>query len=853
MAENAEPASKDDSPAKKATQAPGAPKEPLTLGQLWQAPVLVAGVALFVGGALNAFKHRPKYDLDGALASVAGMIGQQQTEDGLTKLEVEIKPWIDSGKATDEQRRKFHLLRADGLAVKQHDAGGRNAELAEGIVREYEEAERLGEALDTARVTRIAEGLLALNKPQQALPRINTLPGHSAERRRLLRELVQMSLEAGMPTGGERLGQTLDLLSRLSGDASASDEDRSWAYARQAELRLAGGFADDAVKYLLQDLLRLPESERSKAGELYVMLGRAYFETGQLQESARALEKAQAALAQSDPLQAETGLLLGKISLAGSATDEAKERLLSVVNDFADSPAAREARLGLAEAEGIQSNYEGAIERFQKVADSVTGDTGKLTGVRLQTLRRDLESSLRQRCVERLDSGDEPTAMRLAALAERLAVVGGAKEMASPPWVNQALAAASRAAGEKLLAPALLSSGKVNWAALDPVTRAEARRRFADAGARFAAHAEQTVGRDDAAYGRSLWQAADAYDRAGDFDKAIKLFSEFAAGRPGDPKQPEAKFRAAQAHQARGDVKVAADIYRGLIADDPQSGERLRSLVPLAQCLLGDNDPSNDEEAERLLRQAVSGDAMPPDAPDFRRALAALGELYHRSGRLPEAIERLSEYVERYGTADLAPRPNATASAESVNEGRGTLMVRLMLADAMRLSSAEIQKSLGEAMPQTRRQELMRLRDERLRKSLAIYERACAEIVEIDQRRLSELERIAMRNAFFYRADCAFDLGEFDAAIERYDVAANRFSEEPASLVAMIQIVNAYAQQGRWDEARTANERARQRFQELPDGAFNRSDLPMERRHWERWLEASAQLTERGSEREPGR
>lgn len=278
MAENAPAPAKDAKPADKAKAAPKPQAGPLTLGQLWQAPALVAGVALFVAGALSAFKNRPKYDLDGALASVESMIGQQQTEEGLTRLEVEIKPWIDGGKATDEQRRTFHLIRADALALKQHDAGGKNAELAEGVVREYEEAEKLGEALDPARVARVADGLLALNKPQQALPRINTLPGHSPERRRLLREVVQMSLEAGVPSGGERLAQTLELLTRLSGDVSASDEDRSWAYARQAELRLAGGFADDAVKYLLQDLLRLPEAERARAGELYVMLGRGYFE-----------------------------------------------------------------------------------------------------------------------------------------------------------------------------------------------------------------------------------------------------------------------------------------------------------------------------------------------------------------------------------------------------------------------------------------------------------------------------------------------------------------------------------------------------------------------------------------------
>jgi hypothetical protein len=58
----------------------------------------------------------------------------------------------------------------------------------------------------------------------------------------------------------------------------------------------------------------------------------------------------------------------------------------------------------------------------------------------------------------------------------------------------------------------------------------------------------------------------------------------------------------------------------------------------------------------------------------------------------------------------------------------------------------------------------------------------------------------------------------------------------------MVQIVNAYAATDRWTEARTAHERARQRFRELPPEAFDRPDMPMDRRHWERWLDSVAEL-----------
>jgi tetratricopeptide (TPR) repeat protein len=151
-------------------------------------------------------------------------------------------------------------------------------------------------------------------------------------------------------------------------------------------------------------------------------------------------------------------------------------------------------------------------------------------------------------------------------------------------------------------------------------------------------------------------------------------------------------------------------------------------------------------------------------------------------------------------------------------------------------------------MPESQRRELERLRRDRLRTAMGEYERVALRTnVPLDPH-VSGVERNAIRNAFFFRADCAYDLGEFDRAIEFYDAAAQRFSDDPASLVAMVQIVNAYAATDRWTEARTAHERARQRFRELPPEAFDRPDMPMDRRHWERWLDSVAELAIRSED-----
>src|SRR5690606_3460226 len=73
----------------------------------------------------------------------------------------------------------------------------------------------------------------------------------------------------------------------------------------------------------------------------------------------------------------------------------------------------------------------------------------------------------------------------------------------------------------------------------------------------------------------------------------------------------------------------------------------------------------------------------------------------------------------------------------------------------------------------------------------------------------SELEATLERMSHFYRADCHFDLGDFERAIELYSAAADRYQEDPSALAAYVQIVNAYCTMSRFDDARVANERAK--------------------------------------------
>jgi tetratricopeptide (TPR) repeat protein len=253
-------------------------------------------------------------------------------------------------------------------------------------------------------------------------------------------------------------------------------------------------------------------------------------------------------------------------------------------------------------------------------------------------------------------------------------------------------------------------------------------------------------------------------------------------------------------------------------------------VVPLARCYLADDQTSNDEEAEELLRAVLSGRAFSPDALEYRDALTELGEHAYGQGRMSGdegAIRLLEEAVERYPDH---PR-------------RAVLVFKL--ADASRQLGVSIGDELHKQMPSAERARLSEDRQNRHRSAMKMYQQVIDAVNARPARMLTDLDKLLRRNAMFYLGDCALELGDQPLAIKLYDAAAQAYASDPASLVARVQIVRAYVEQGRWAEAMTANERAKRQLAALPEGAMEDPNLPMQRRHGEKWLESDALLQQR--------
>jgi tetratricopeptide (TPR) repeat protein len=157
------------------------------------------------------------------------------------------------------------------------------------------------------------------------------------------------------------------------------------------------------------------------------------------------------------------------------------------------------------------------------------------------------------------------------------------------------------------------------------------------------------------------------------------------------------------------------------------------------------------------------------------------------------------------------------------------------MADSYRKSAMLLKSSTTK--PATDTNEAVAARRERLTKAHDLYDY----VVDFYREHppTNDVEKLYARLAFFYRADCLYDLGRYDEAIRAYDTAAFKHQDDPSALAAYVQIVNSYCALGKYEDARAANERARWMLKRMPPDAFASVSFILPRDYWEQWMKWS--------------
>jgi tetratricopeptide (TPR) repeat protein len=890
---------------KETTAAPPAPTGPLRWRDNWQAPaLLVAGMAL-LGGVGMALFNAPKPDFASMMAHGETLIRDEQFVDALAHLNQKVAPYVAVGDVPMDLVQQFHRLRARAVYLDQKLLGHSDPKNLEQIVEEYLQCERAGATLPDEDVFFLADTYIDQGEFDRAMSRRASMPESAHERKnQVIRRIVDRKLN-------ERRSDheaTLELISEYLADPMLEDRDRAWALARQAELLMRQGFVDRSITLLVQGMIRFREVEPELLGELHYILGQAYLESGAAIDAGEQLRLADERFPEGDVRRAEVLVMRAKIESArgdsdGNALAEAVRMYEAVLHDYPTSTAVLPALLGLGEAAAARAETDAALESYTRLIEALKSGKSHpdvtvddvvhqlLTHWRERYESADIGGALQYAWVaesalqraaqphgaaaDEHDSGDAHTVTAVAGRGEAQAhgdehgdapskaghgepaaqhgpknahaAAGGdahgADHASIAGEVDLAIAKCRRAQADGLLADVGQGEGTnsrvLALAAVDPATREEARRYYIEAGRYYRKHADAMALKDNAAFGDSLWAAADSFDRAGDQETAIPIFAEYIKGFSGDPRLAEATFRLAQAYQGRGDYDMAARFYQSLLradegegADPGVSAYADLSRVPLAQTYLMDGNPTNDDQAEELLEQVIDGKVGGPDTAEYRGALAQLASRVRSRGDLPRAVDLLEECLVRTGRL-----PEADG-------------VRYDLADVHRQSALAIRDQLDDALPDHQRQALTKKRLSHLKRAMELYEQSRASLDARDPRHLGTIDRLRARNSGFFAADCAYELGDYIAAVQLYEAARERYPSDPASLVSMVQVVNSYIKLGDLRRAKTANDRARRFYESLPAETWADPDLPMSQEHWKSWLNANtALLSEQGAGR----
>ena len=792
--------------------------------QIWHVPTLVAGLLLLVVGTYLALPSRSGPDFPGTLdsaetAMTAGKFDLAQIELAKVQEHIEQAAVLDQG--------RFLMLSADRIFLEQQAKNWDRQENHKNIDQYYRKAEDMAVDLDPSRIQRWAQTMVSLDRRDDALALLDRLKDQPPKVRYAL---VRRIIERAQARDRLPIDQLKPLLAQYEDELHAESEKQArragdlWLVTQRAQSLLDNAEPEQAIGELVRKLPRLEEEPgMTDLAPLYVLLAKAHQQSGEYEDARIQYLHAQQLLGPVDELNADTFVGLGQLALAQSDDpQEALDLFSQAVRNFPDSGPYLEALLGKGDSEAKLGLHGEAIEHLGRARDKL-----------LQN--EDPDDPLREQLYEIVfshysfsaDRGDYERALDYLAM---LKVMYAAQELPADLLINLAVVH-TRLAEQRMAEASQFESADEPTAADTKLSRQQRGEAYQDAavhykkaGEYYRQHAGTVTIKDNEAHGESLWRAAESFDKAQLWLESIKVYNQFASSRESDQRYLTVIHRLGLAYQAQGEQLEAVKQFEKLIEEKPQSQAAFDSYVPLARAYraLGKSDL-----AKRLLNSVLADHpSITPDSRQYRQALIELGKLHYEQEEFSEAIRRFAMAVDR--------------AAQTVQDAS----LRFYLADANRRSVEQIDQELKQVLTPPKEQRFRQERIERLKTAQALYKQVIAHLEQRKDDQLTPMQRIHLRNAYFYRADCAYSLKNWHEAISLYDTAVKRWDKHPISLVALIQIVNAYAEQGNFKAARIANNRARHQLKQIPEAAFDDPSLPMARQYWQNWLRWSHEMFE---------
>ena len=774
------------------------PAKPLArAGQLWQLPLLLASLGLFAFAAYLFIDPKPGLTVDQKINVARDFLAQERPDAAIEHL----NKLLNTEKLDKPHEGQIHLLLAEGISVAE-DQKDRKVR----IPRKHEQIieQTLLALADDIPVNyeihrRLAESFEALHNVPAALKHYHAAmaldPTHSI---RMHRKIIDLHLEHDDADGAAAA------LEEYIARTDLADSERSWALCESAHQKIDhGNFAD--AKALLADAAKLG-SDSVDQGQINYWLGYCAWKLGDPDESERLLRVSREQMHTRHPLDGDACYVLGKISADRQDWKVANSYFEIVVVNHPESRMAPLARLGRGVCRVAMAQDEAGLTDLHNLTNQLNQtEEAKVGKARFQA---EVVAGLQQASDMLSVRGNYQGALELLAYEQSLQ-----PQLPSTFFARLGNVYEKRAEQmEKISATAKLA---------DQIRMLQQTRDYrANAGDAYVAYSRALTLADDKGYGDGLWHGIDLYDRAGDLRRAISALKLFVTERPQDSLTPEALLRLGRAYQAMGAYDDAIAAFQQNLFRHPTALAANKSAVPLAQAYIA-KGPDFYGKAEKTLTDVLGNPLITPEAIEFRQSLFDLAQLFYRTSRFEEAVSKLEELSQRY-PQDEKMGQILFLMADSYRKSAHLLLVA---GPTTKPGDANTPVDLGEAIFAKRT---------RLTKASALY----ARVIELD--RLSEpkdeVGKLYEKLSHFYRADCAYDLSNYTEAIRLYDTAAFRYQDDPSALSAYVQIVNSYCALGRFEDARTANERAKVLLKKMPTEAFADGSFAMPKEYWQEWL-----------------
>ena len=290
-------------------------------------------------------------------------------------------------------------------------------------------------------------------------------------------------------------------------------------------------------------------------------------------------------------------------------------------------------------------------------------------------------------------------------------------------------------------------------------------------------------------YADQLWKGVIAFLRGQDYQNAVHLLQKYTENE--SQRRPRALLYLGEALLSLGRIDEALEAFRECVEFHSRDAAAFRARLLASEANVEKGDLAR---AEALLRENIGEQYLTPDSIEWRDSLFALGELLHAQGRYAEALLHLEEAVhpDRYPDAPQA------------------LQARYLIADSYRRSAEVARAKLEAELKGTTQVAYSRQIDDFLIRALNQYQ----EIRDgLSSRRetsqLTPLEEVTLRNCYFALGDVLFALRRYEAAVEAYRTATNRYQNHPEVLETYVRMAGAYRRLNKLLEARATLEQAK--------------------------------------------